>query len=102
MLNATTDPRGETTTGIRPLRRTDIIVHELDGEGLLFDGTSGDTHQLNQTALFVWRACDGGRDAREIAERLVEVYDVSIEDAVRHVARMLREFLQRRLIVTPV
>lgn len=101
-LNATGDPRGETTPGTRPLRRTDIIVHELDGEGLLFDGTSGDTHQLNQTALFVWRACDGSQDARQIAERLVDVYEVSIEDAVRHVERMFREFLERRLIVTAV
>ena len=101
-LNAATEARGENTTGVRPLRRTEIIVHELDSEGLLFDRTSGDTHQLNQTALLVWRACDGSRDAHQIAERLTEVYEVSIQDAVRHVERMFREFLERRLIVIPV
>ena len=102
VLNAANESRGETSIEPRPLRRTDIIVHELDGEGLLFDGTSGDTHQLNRTALFVWRECDGGRDAHQIAERLAEVYDVSLENAVRHVQRMFREFLDRRLIVAAV
>ena len=83
----------------RPRRRKDVTVHELDGEALVFDATTGDTHRLNDTALFIWRLWDGGRDAPQVTERLMEVYDVSPEAAREHVDRMLLEFQERRLVV---
>ena len=86
----------------RPLRRGDLTVHELDGEGLIFDAASGDTHRLNDTAFFIWSECDGGHDLRRIAEQLAEVYEVSLDEAVGHVKRMLNEFEQKRLLMDTV
>ncbi|MGB2986446.1 MAG: HPr-rel-A system PqqD family peptide chaperone [Phycisphaerae bacterium] len=88
-----------TMQGQRPLSRTDVRMHELDGEALVFDPASTDTHRLNQTALFIWRQCDGRQDAQRIADRLVAVYDVSPTAAIEHVERMLKEFQERGLIV---
>lgn len=72
-----------------PLCRSDVTVHELDGEGLIFDGRTTDTHRLNETALGIWQACDGTHDARRIAELLTTQFDVSLDDAMEHVGRFL-------------
>ena len=83
----------------RPLRRSDLTVHELDGEALLFDAVSGDTHRLNGTALFIWRECDGRKDARQVAERVAKAYDISLDSAVEHVERIFNEFDDRHLFI---
>ena len=82
----------------RPLRRSDLVIHELDGEALIFDQTTSDTHRLNSTALAIWRLCDGRHDADDIARALIEVYDVSKDAAARHVERLLESFLHLGLI----
>ena len=83
----------------RPLRRSDLTVHELDGEALVFDAASGDTHRLNGTALFIWRECDGRHDVRQVAERMAKTYDVSLDSAVEHVERMFNQFDDLHLFV---
>ena len=88
------------TTGLGPLRRTDMTVYELDGEALVYDAATADTHRLNETALFIWRQCDGRRDVPQIAQHLADVYHVSLESAIEHVARMLSEFTERQLVLT--
>ncbi len=75
-----------------PLRRTDVRMHELDGEALIFDPVSADTHRLNETALLIWRQCDGRHDVEHIASRLTETYDVSENEAMECVRRSLEEF----------
>ena len=96
----TTDPQRKGLTDPRPIRRTDVTVHELDGEALVFDATSCDTHRLNDTALFIWHRCDGRQDARRVAEQLAGAYDISPDSAFEHVERMFGEFQARRLVVT--
>jgi hypothetical protein len=84
-------------TSARPHRRTDMTVHELDGEALIYDPATADTHRLNATALFIWRLCDGRRDARVIAERVVGAYDVDVEAALQHVEHTLNVMWERCL-----
>ncbi len=93
------EARQSATTGRCPLQRTDLKTHELDGEALIYDPASADTHHLNQTALFIWGQCNGGRDAARIARRLADSYHVAREAAVDHVERILNEFQERDLIV---
>ena len=82
----------------RPTRREDVTVHELDGEGLVFDARSGDTHRLNTTALFIWTACDGRCEVRDLAGELMKFYDVAFDSALEHVERTLHEFQERSLL----
>ena len=84
----------------RLLRRAELTVHELDGEALVLDAGAGDTHRLNETALFIWRQCDGRRDAPQVTERLIEAYNVSPDVACQHVERVVRELRERHLVVT--
>jgi len=73
----------------RPRRRTDLTVHELDGEALIFDPSSGDTHRLNETALMIWQSCDGTHDTDSITKRLTAEYDVSKTEARTHTENTL-------------
>lgn len=82
-----------------PIRRKDLIVHELDGEALVYDRFLTNTHRLNSTALYIWQQCDGRHNLRDIAKRLSEVYEVTMEDAREHVDRMVNEFSARRLLL---
>jgi PqqD family protein of HPr-rel-A system len=85
----------------RRLVRVDTVnVHELDGEALIFDPGTGDTHRLNETALFIWNRCDGSQDAAGIAAALAEAYEVSAEEAHGHVERIVKDFDERGLLVT--
>lgn len=96
----TVSPR-RPVSGPAPVRRSDLTVHVLDGEALMFDAVSGDTHRLNETALFIWRQCNGRRDASRVAARLTEVYDVPKAYALEHVERMMEELEHRHLVTTP-
>ncbi|HNQ24674.1 MAG TPA: HPr-rel-A system PqqD family peptide chaperone [Phycisphaerae bacterium] len=95
-------PPGEGTGATRfPRRRTDVRVQELDGEALVYDATTADTHLLNATAYAIWQVCDGRRDTGAIATHLSATYDVSAEDAGEHVRRILEEFDERCLLESP-
>lgn len=76
---------------LKPGSRRNVVVREIDGEGLLFDPESGDTHHLNETAFLIWQSCDGERSLGDIATRLSEEYDVSVEEAESRAARLLGE-----------
>ncbi len=82
---------------IPPPRRSDLIEEELDGEVILFDPRDGNTHRLNQTALVVWRKCDGRRSAQQIAEQLTHTYDVGFDTALDHVEQLVARFGQLKL-----
>jgi len=83
----------------RAIRRQDLRVHELDGEALIFDPLSNDTHRLNETALFIWHHCDGQQDATSIANRLADQYDVTPQDALEHVQHALKDLEALGLIL---
>ncbi|MBU0718409.1 MAG: HPr-rel-A system PqqD family peptide chaperone [Planctomycetes bacterium] len=80
------------------VQRAGLTVHELDGEALVYDPASGNTHRLNGSALFIWQQCDGYRNTCQVASRLTDVYDVSPEQALQHVERAFAEFEERDLV----
>ncbi len=82
----------------RPLRRSDVTVQELDGEALVYDPATADTHRLNETAYFIWRGCDGRSTTESVAERLSETYDVERGAATRHACRIIEELIERGLV----
>lgn len=60
-------------------RRHDIVVHEIDGEAILYDPRTGNSHRLNETALEIFGLCDGATTEADIAESLGHRYDESKE-----------------------
>lgn len=97
MTTATIEP--VPTEMHRPRRRHDVRLRRIDGEALVFDPLSADTHHLNPTALFIWLECDGRTEPADIAVRLTEQYAVSPEEGIGHVDRALGDLARRGLIV---
>lgn len=58
----------------------------MNDEGFMFDPTTGDSFVVNQTAMFIVQSLQDERTENEIAELLVERYDVSRDDALRDIA----------------
>lgn len=83
-----------------PEQRLDITLHELDGEALIYDPVTTCTHQLNSTALFIWRQCDGAHLLGQISEALASVYDVSDQEAVVHSQRLITELKTKKLLIS--
>lgn len=82
----------------RPRRREDLIVHELDGEGLIYDPVSADTHRLNTTAFFIWHCCDGRHAPCDIAESVASTFDITAPAAVPHVQAAMQRLKESRLV----
>lgn len=83
-----------------PEQRDDLELHKLDDEALLFDPLTSNTHRLNNTALEIWKQCDGTHKAADIAARLTELFEVSLADSQLHVDRMLHELRSLHLLVS--
>lgn len=70
------------TDDARPEPRPDLRIHEIEGEALIFDPRTEDTHRLNSTAWFMFRTLDGIRTVQEIATLLTDHYDVNQQEAI--------------------
>lgn len=79
-------------------RRNDIDVRMMDGEAVLYDAVTGCTHRLNESALAVWRACDGRTTTLHLAEQLTARYDVSLEQAQLDVEQLLAAMARAGLL----
>ena len=53
----------------KPIARRDgLVVQEMPDEVLVFDTETNKAHCLNQTAAFVWKACDGKNSVADITK----------------------------------
>ncbi len=84
-----------------PRRRRDWYCEELDGEAVLYDATFGTTCRLNETGYFIYKACDGAASIEDIARRLTDEYDVTLDVAERHVRSTLAELNDGGLLRLP-
>ena len=65
--------------------RSGVLVRELEGEVLILDTVADRIHRLNPSAALVWRMHEDGAPDRDIAEALVQRYDVAPDVALRDV-----------------
>lgn len=78
--------------------RSDVLYRKLVDGGLVYDSSSGRIHHLNETAAFIWEACQEGSAAPAIARRLCERYEVDETIADREVAQTLERFSRCELL----
>jgi len=76
-----------------------LIVHEVDREFVLLDGKADRIHQLNSTASAIWRTLEEACSAEDIAQRLVEEFDVGWDQALSDVRSVLEQLESLSLIV---
>ena len=79
----------------------DVVYTEFDQtSAALLDLTTKRYYTLNETGSLIWsQFSDEGKEIGGIAERLTEVYEISLEDARRHVEEFLGELEREGLVV---
>lgn len=61
-------------------RKNGLVIQETGDEVLVYDLTSNQAHCLNQTAAFVWKACDGQNTVSHIKEMLGREFSEKIDE----------------------
>jgi methyltransferase-like protein len=86
----------ETGAARRPMRIGEerFVTRRIAGETLLVpvSGAVADLealYVLNEVGAFVWERLDGRRTVREIAEAVVEEYEIGLDEAERDVAALV-------------
>ena len=78
-------------------RRERLIVNELADETLVYDLERDEAHCLNQTAAIVWKLCDGQTTVDEIAIRVGNELQETVDAKVVWLA--LAQLRKRRLLL---
>jgi coenzyme PQQ synthesis protein D (PqqD) len=73
---------------------------EIDDETIIISPNDSVMHELNDTGSFLWKNIDGKKSAAELAELLVENYEVTPDVALSDIQALLQEMSSRKLVVT--
>ena len=77
-----------------------LAWREIDDETIIISPNDSVMHELNDTGSFLWKNIDGRKSAAELAELLVENYEVTPEIALSDTEALLQEMSSRKLVVT--
>jgi hypothetical protein len=79
-------------------RATALLVREVGGEILVLDTEADQIHQLNHTASMIWRLLESGAEVPEIADALVNEYDLHRDQADADVLATVNRFSELNLL----
>jgi PqqD family protein of HPr-rel-A system len=84
-------------------RPDDLHVRQLDGQPIIYDAASGDTHCLMPPAIIALRALsDRALSADKLSEAVAAALDLPLDDEVRQVTVRLVDQLDRVGLIEPV
>ncbi|HYU22169.1 MAG TPA: PqqD family protein [Candidatus Dormibacteraeota bacterium] len=81
-------------------KNPDLAWREIDDETVIISPHDSVMHELNDTGSFLWKNIDGKKSAAELAELLVENYQVTPDMALSDAQELLDEMSSRKLVVT--
>lgn len=81
-----------------PHQVPDVIWRVLDDNAVLVSPQGGQVTTLNNVGTKIWSLIDGQNNGIEIADRLVQQYDVSVTQARQDVENFLNKLNNRGLI----
>lgn len=77
---------------------SNITGQTVDDEVLLLDVATSQIHQLNPTACFIWSQCDGLKSVEQIADIVVERFEVDRATAMEDIEKTLQQLDDLKLI----
>lgn len=79
--------------GLPRARTEGLVISELNDETLVYDLERHEAHCLNQTAVLVWRQCDGRTTVAKMTDVIQEKLDTSVDvDIVWLAIKQLQRF----------
>jgi len=77
---------------------SDLTMQSVEDEILILDVKNDHIHQLNPTACFIWLNCNGSNTEENLAQLLLDKYDIDQSTAEIDVANILKELQKLELI----
>jgi hypothetical protein len=74
-----------------PVKNPDIVARTEQKEALLFNPVNGDMLCINETGILVWDLCDGFHKIDDIAEKMIDKYEVPSEKAKKDCLAYLKD-----------
>ncbi len=81
-----------------PRQVAHVSVKEIDGQTIVLDRSHDKLHELNTTAGFVWRCCDGKTTVAEIVAATAREFDADPGVVERDVTDILEKLAELHLI----
>ncbi len=81
-----------------PRQVSHVSVKEIDGQTMVLDRSHNKLHELNATAGYIWRCCDGKTTVAEIVSATAREFDADPGAVERDVADILGKLTEMRLI----
>jgi LDH2 family malate/lactate/ureidoglycolate dehydrogenase len=76
---------------IYPVQKKEVIWRRIGDTVVVIKEDGLSSHTLNKTAAFIWELCNGNLEVNEIADKLHERFDVSLEDARNDVSNTIEK-----------
>lgn len=81
----------------RTFMEDDVILAEVDGEGMIIDVEKGSSHFLNETALLIYKMSKEGKSEEEIKAVISREYDVDENEVEKDIRKFL-ELLEEKAV----
>ncbi len=81
------------------IKRPDLSVRTVDQEIVILDKETGEVHQLNQTASYIWDLFDGYTTVEQVKESLARDYDIDLAQASADVVAVVEQLKHLNLLV---
>ena len=85
-------------TDCRPVACSAFKSRDLEEEFLFYDSSGDQVHVLNGTAREIFLLCDGNRRPEEIAESMVERFEVEPEQALADINETVDRLIEIGLL----
>jgi len=82
-----------------PAKAEDTIHRKLGDELVAVNLTTKFFYSLDSVGTFIWEHCDGQHSVAQIAEALVQEYDVGLEEADRDCEQFLQELVKEGILI---
>lgn len=78
----------------RLTRAEDVIWRRVDDKIVVIKDDGLAIHVLNKTAAMIWEMYDGERSVDEIAQQLVERFEVPFDEACRDIEEIVEKLIK--------
>jgi hypothetical protein len=76
-----------------------VLDRVVDGEALLIHLPSGEYYSLDSVGTLIWENIDGSRSIEDLAELVLDEYDVDREKVVADVLRLIEQLAGEGLLL---
>jgi len=78
--------------------RDGVELAEMEGESVLYSYEEETMVHLNQSAVLIWRLCDGKRTVREIADLIADAFPEAADKVAIDVSEMIERFQKEGVV----